>query len=204
MIHLYKYDIPEKLLKIQGQIIAIDTETTGLNYNRDRLCVVQLCLEANKGEAHLVHFPDACYDKSTNLQQLIAQNTGLYHYARFDVAMIEKFLHVQSNAIICTKIASKLCRTYSDKHGLKHLVKEYLGIEVDKSQQSSYWANDSLSIAQQQYAANDVIYLHQIWQQITLQLDKENRLELAKAFFAFLPTVVKADLAGFQADLFHH
>lgn len=187
-----------------GDTIAVDTETQGLNLNRDRLCVVQL--SAGDGTAHLVHFPNRNYE-APNLKRVLADqnSTKLFHYARFDVAVLRRDLNVMCTPVFCTKIASKLVRTYTDRHGLKDLCRELLGVELSKEQQSSDWAAPTLTRAQQEYAASDVLYLHALRDNIESHLVRENRRELAAACFAFLPVRAELDLAGWpEEDIFHH
>ena len=187
-----------------GNMVAVDTEAQGLNLQRDRLCVVQL--SAGDGTAHLVHFPERNYD-APNLKRVLA-DTGtvkLFHYARFDVAVLRRDLNIMCTPVFCTKIASKLVRTYTDRHGLKELCRELLGIEISKEQQSSDWAAPTLSQAQQEYAASDVLYLHALDDNLDAHLVRENRRELAAACYAFLPVRAELDLAGWpEEDIFHH
>jgi ribonuclease D len=202
--HLYQDDIPADLIKLEGDL-AIDCETRGLDiFNRDRLCVIQI--SNGDGNAHLVQFKDAQYDKAKNLKKLISDNNRQYifHYARFDIAAISLFLGVDIRNIFCTKISSKLIRTYTDKHSLKYLAKEILGIELSKQQQCSDWANE-LSEKQIEYAASDVLYLHQIRGELKKMLQQENRMELAQKCFDFLPTRVELDKKGWlNDDIFSH
>ena len=187
-----------------GDMIAVDTETQGLNLQRDRLCVVQL--SAGDGTAHLVHFPER-NDDAPHLKRVLAEPgiVKLFHYARFDVAVLRRDLNVMCTPVFCTKIASKLVRTYTDRHGLKELCRELLGIEISKEQQSSDWAAPTLSQAQQEYAAADVLYLHALHENLNAHLVRENRRELAAACYAFLPVRAELDLAGWpEEDIFHH
>ncbi len=184
--------------------IAMDTETKGLMVGRDRLCVVQL--SDGNGDAHLVQLTPQEYDSCKNLKALLGDSSRqiICHYARFDVATVKYYLGVDINTIFCTKIASKLCRTYTDRHGLKELLRELLEVDVSKEQQSSNWAQE-LTQAQQQYAANDVLYLHRLRETLTGMLQEESRLELAQQCFDFLPTRVELDLAGWNdQDIFRH
>lgn len=201
-IYFHEGDIPEGL--DFGNSIAVDSETMGLNPHRDRLCVVQL--SAGDGDAHLVRFKQGVYD-APNLKALL-QNPDvekIFHFARFDVAVIQAYLGVVTTPIYCTKIASKLVRTYTDRHGLRDLCAELIGVDLDKQQQSSDWGADHISDAQQSYAASDVLYLHQLRDQLTQMLKREGRLHFAKEAFAFLPTRAALDLAGFEAmDIFAH
>jgi ribonuclease D len=201
-IKLYKNDLPDGLNL--GPIVAIDSETLGLNPIRDRLCLVQL--SSGDGTAHIVQFTDGRYD-APNLKALLADPavTKLFHYARFDVAMFRRYLGVMTTPIYCTKIASKLVRTYTDKHGLKDLVRELLGTDLSKEQQSSDWGAPELSEKQLSYAANDVAYLHRLKVALDAMLAREGRAELAKACFGFLPTRAELDLAGWpDTDIFAH
>jgi len=202
MIHYHVGDLPDDVTF--GDSIAIDTETQGLHLHRDRLCVVQL--SSGDGSAHLIHFPDPVYD-APNLTRLLADTgiTKIFHYARFDVAMLRRHFGIMCTPVYCTKIASKLVRTYTDRHGLKELCKELLGVDLSKEQQSSDWASGELSPAQQAYAANDVLYLHSIREKMEERLIRENRRELAAACFAFLPVRAELDLSGWsEEDIFHH
>ncbi len=200
---LYQNDLPADL-HIEGDI-AIDTETRGLNiYKRDRLCVVQIA--DSKGHAYLVQFKDSDYDKAVNLKKLLLDDSRqkILHYARFDIAAIKIYLGVEINNVFCTKIASKLVRTYTDKHGLKDLVREFLDIDLSKQQQSSDWSAD-LSDKQIDYAASDVLHLHKLKDRLEKMLVEENRLELAKKCFAFLSTRVELDMGGWaEEDIFAH
>lgn len=199
---LYKNDLPDDLNL--GNIIAIDTETMGLRTNRDRLCLVQI--SSGNGDSHLVKFNKDDYS-APNLKKLLQNDRILkiFHFARFDLATLNYNLKIEINNIYCTKIASKLSRTYTDSHGLKALTEELLGIELSKKQQSSDWGNDDISEEQIKYAASDVLYLHKIKEKLDVMLIRENRLELAQKCFEFLPTRIKLDLAGFEADdIFRH
>lgn len=201
-IHLYKNDLPDKL-ELDGDI-AVDTETQGLNLHRDRLCLIQLSV--GDGVCHMVHFPDATYD-APNLKRLLAdpQRRKILHFARFDVAIVQRDLGVTMTPLFCTKIASKLVRTYTDRHGLSNIVKEVLDIDMSKQQQSSDWANPDLSEAQLTYAASDVLYLHRLKDSLEGMLVREDRLELANACFDFLPIRTRLDLAGWEdTDIFAH
>jgi ribonuclease D len=199
---LYKNDLPDGL--DLGPIVAIDSETLGLNPIRDRLCLVQL--SSGDGTAHLVQFADGKYD-APNLKKLLSDRavTKLFHYARFDVAVFRRYLGVITAPIYCTKIASKLVRTYTDKHGLKDLVKELLGTDLSKEQQSSDWGAPELTEKQLAYAANDVAYLHRLKEVLDRMLEREGRTEIAKACFGFLPARAELDLAGWpDVDIFAH
>ncbi len=200
---LFQNDLPADV-RIEGDI-AIDTETRGLNiFKRDRLCVVQI--GDSKGNAWLVQFKNSEYDKAVNLKKLLSDDSRLkiLHYARFDVAAIKIFLGVEMKNIFCTKIASKLVRTYTDKHGLKELVKEFIDIDLSKQQQSSDWASE-LSDKQVDYAASDVLYLHRLHAKLQQMLKDEGRTELAQKCFEFLPTRVELDMGGWlEEDIFAH
>ncbi|HEY2032668.1 MAG TPA: hypothetical protein VGH02_03160 [Rhizomicrobium sp.] len=201
-IKLHKNDLPDGL--DLGSIVAIDSETLGLNPIRDRLCLVQL--SSGDGVAHMVQFTDGRYD-APNLKKLLNDRavTKLFHYARFDVAMFRRYLGIITAPIYCTKIASKLVRTYTDKHGLKDLVRELLGTDLSKEQQSSDWGAPELTEKQLSYAANDVAYLHRLRDALDAMLAREGRTGLAKACFDFLPVRAELDLAGWSdADIFAH
>jgi ribonuclease D len=201
-ITLHKGDLPDGLTF--GASVAVDSETMGLNPNRDPLCVIQL--SAGDGNAHLVQLDRSTY-RAPNLRALMADPNVLkiFHFARFDVAMIQRYLGVVTTPIYCTKIASKLVRTYTDRHGLKDLCKELLNVDLSKQQQSSDWGSDKLSDAQLSYAASDVIYLHEIKATLDRMLARERRTELANACFAFLPVRASLDLAGWgEEDIFAH
>jgi ribonuclease D len=201
-IKLHKNDLPDGLNL--GPLVAIDSETLGLNPNRDRLCLVQL--SSGDGTAHLVQFTGGSYD-APNLKKLLTDPavTKLFHYARFDVAVFRRYLGVVTAPIYCTKIASKLVRTYTDKHGLKDLVRELLGVDLSKEQQSSDWGAPELSEKQLAYAANDVAYLHRLKEVLDTMLAREGRTEIAKACFSFLPARAELDLAGWsEVDIFSH
>jgi ribonuclease D len=200
--HLYKNDLPDGL--DLGRSVAIDTETLGLNPFRDRLCLAQL--SAGDGVCHAVQFEAGHYD-APNLKRLLTdpKTLKLFHFARFDVAMFQRWLGVTTAPIYCTKIASKLVRTYTDRHGLKDLVKELLGVELSKEQQSSDWGTANLTEKQLAYAANDVAYLHKLKETLDAMLAREGRTALAEACFGFLPTRAELDLAGWgEVDIFTH
>jgi ribonuclease D len=201
-IKLHKGDLPPGL--DLGTIVAIDSETMGLDPFRDRLCLVQL--SAGDGVCHAVQFAPGQYD-APNLKRLLSDRnvTKLFHFARFDVTMFMRYLGVVTAPIYCTKIASKLVRTYTDKHGLKDLVKELLAVDLSKEQQSSDWGAPDLSERQLAYAANDVAYLHRLKDALDGMLTREHRTALAKACFEFLPARAELDLAGWQSiDIFEH
>jgi ribonuclease D len=206
-ISLHRHDLPAGLEL--GHLVAIDTETMGLEPRRDRLCLVQL--SAGDGTAHLVQIiPKSLGGHGAdcpNLKNLLADPavTKLFHYARFDIAALYNGLGVVTAPVICTKIASKLVRTYTDRHGLKDLAKDLAGVEISKQQQTSDWGAVDLTSEQLTYAASDVLYLHAIWQRLEFLLRREDRLEIAQACYEFLPTRAKLDLLGYEEpDLFHH
>ena len=202
-IQLHHGDLPADI--DFGASVAIDSETMGLNLHRDRLCLLQM--SAGDGTAHLVKFaPDDDY-AAPNLKRLLADPAilKLYHYARFDVAVLQRRLGVIAGPIYCTKIASKLCRTYTDRHGLKDLCRELLGVELSKQQQSSDWGAPELSKEQRQYAASDVLYLHDLKIRLDAMLERLGRTEIAQSCFDFIPTRVALDLAGWEEiDIFAH
>ena len=187
-----------------GARVAIDTETLGLNPHRDRLCVVQL--SAGDGSADVVQIAKG-QTSAPNLQKLLADQsvTKIFHFGRFDIAVLEHTFGTPVNGVYCTKIASKLVRTYTDRHGLKDLTRELLGIELSKQQQSSDWAAEVLSEAQLSYAASDVLHLHALREKLDMMLAREGRKELAAACFAFLPVRARLDLLGWpEQDIFAH
>ncbi|HYC02278.1 MAG TPA: ribonuclease D [Azospirillaceae bacterium] len=201
-IDLYDGDLPDGL--DLGPVVAIDTETMGLNPHRDRLCLVQL--SSGDGRSHLVQIRKGQAD-APNLKRLLADPNvlKLFHFARFDVAVLYKYLGVMTAPVYCTKIASKLVRTFTDRHGLKDLVKELVGVEISKQQQSSDWGADELSAEQLKYAAADVLYLHEMKGKLDAMLAREGRTELAQACFDFLPTRGLLDLGGWdEPDIFAH
>ncbi len=201
-IRLHKGDMPAGVTF--GDSVAVDTETLGLSLVRDKLCVVQL--SAGDGTAHVVQLDRSSYD-APNLKALLA-DTGvekIFHFARFDVAMIQKWFGVTCAPVFCTKIASKLARTYTDRHGLKDVSRELVGVDMSKAQQSSDWGAETLSEAQLAYAASDVLHLHEIRDRLTGMLDREGRLDLARECFDFLPTRARLDLEGWpDTDIFAH
>ena len=187
-----------------GASVAVDTETLGLNPKRDRLCLVQL--SSGDGTAHIVQLKKGEYD-APNLKRLLGNPDvmKLFHFARFDVAIIKEYLGIDCTPIYCTKIASKLCRTYTDRHGLKDLTRELLGVNMDKQQQSSNWGAQDLSKEQLAYAASDVLYLHKLKEKCDEMLAATGRTELAQSCFDFVQTRAQLDLAGWEdADIFHH
>ena len=201
-IRLHRGDLPD-LTRFKGAV-AIDTETMGLNPHRDRLCVVQL--SSGDGSADVVQIPPGPIN-APNLKALLADPaiTKIFHFARFDVAVLYHALGVMPQPIYCTKIASRLTRTYTDRHGLKDLVADVLNLNLSKQQQSSDWGADTLSEAQVAYAASDVLHLHDLREQLDAMLRRDGRSELAETCFAFLPTRAKLDLLGWsEEDIFSH
>ncbi|HEY4862757.1 MAG TPA: ribonuclease D [Xanthobacteraceae bacterium] len=201
-VRLHRGDLSD--LSAYGAVVAIDTETLGLNPHRDRLCVVQL--SPGDGSADVVQIP-AGKVASPNLVRLLSdpKKLKLFHFARFDLAVLYKTYGVMAGPVFCTKIASKLTRTYTDKHGLKDLVRELLGIDLSKQQQSSDWGAAKLTDAQLTYAASDVLHLHALKERLDQMLARENRTALAEACFRFLPTRVELDLGGWaDTDVFAH
>ena len=202
-ITLHKGDLPAGL--DLGSEVAVDTEAMGLDPYRDQLCVVQL--SAGDGTAHVVQLDRKAGYNCPNLKSLLADKDTLklFHFARFDVAMMKKWLGVECAPVFCTKIASKLARTYTDRHGLKDVSKELAGVDMSKAQQSSDWGADELSDAQLQYAASDVLHLHKIKNKLVEMLEREGRLDLAQSCFDFLPVRAALDLAGWgETDIFAH
>ena len=200
--HLHRNDLPEGL--DFGDTLAVDTETMGLRPARDRLCLAQL--SAGDGDCHLVQFTDPAYD-APRLKALLADEsvTKLFHFARFDLAAIEAYLGVVCRPVYCTKIASRLVRTYTDRHGLRDLCRELLKVDLSKQLQSSDWGAPELSDEQLAYAASDVLYLHRLREILDAMLDREGRRELARACFDFLPARARLDLAGWdEVDIFVH
>jgi ribonuclease D len=201
-IRLHRGDLPD--LSRYTTSVAIDTETMGLNPHRDRLCVVQM--SNGDGSADIVQVPKAHRD-APNLKKLLADPkiTKIFHFARFDLAALYHAFGVMPQSVYCTKIASRLSRTYTDRHGLKDLVREVLNIDLSKQQQSSDWGSDSLSEAQLAYAASDVLHLHALREKLDVMLAREGRTELAKACFEFLPSRARLDLQGWELeDIFAH
>ena len=201
-LHLHQNDLPAGL--DFGASVAIDTETMGLNLARDRLCLAQL--SSGDGTAHMVQFSDGAY-QAPNLAALLADPkvTKIFHYARFDLAVLTRHLNAACQPVYCTKVASKLVRTFTDRHGLKDLCKELLGVEISKQQQSSDWGAAKLSKDQLRYAASDVLYLHRLRDHLDQMLAREGRTALAQACFEFLPARAALDLAGWNdQDIFAH
>ncbi|MFD1626540.1 ribonuclease D [Azospirillum griseum] len=206
-IELHVGDLPDGLdlaATARDNAIAIDTETMGLNPHRDRLCLVQL--STGDGSAHLVQFRQGAYD-APNLKRLLTDPavTKLFHFARFDVAVMKAYLGITCQPIYCTKVASKLVRTFTDKHGLKDLSKDLLGVEMSKQQQSSDWGAADLNAEQMKYAASDVLHLHDLKAKLDVMLAREGRTHLAKACFDFLPARGELDLGGWEIpDILAH
>jgi len=202
-VHFHEEDLPADALG-EGPV-AVDTETMGLITPRDRLCLVQI--SDGNGDEHLVRFgPDSTFD-APNLKQVLSDpnRLKLYHFARFDLAAIEYYLGVMAAPVFCTKIASKLVRTYTDRHGLKNIVSELLGSDISKQQQSSDWGGPVLNDAQREYAASDVRFLHKLREELIVRLEREGRMEMAQACFDFLPTRARLDIAGWaDHDIFSH
>ena len=201
-VYLHEGDLPDGL--DLGPEVAIDSETMGLRLRRDPLCVVQL--SSGDGHAHVVRLNRPAYD-CPNLKRLLADPKvlKLFHFGRFDIGMFDLHLGVETRPVYCTKIASKLARTYTDRHGLKDVARELAGVDMSKAQQSSDWGAAVLSQAQLDYAASDVLYLHAIKAKLDAMLEREGRAELARACFDFLPTRSRLDLAGWdEIDIFAH
>jgi ribonuclease D len=202
-VHLYQNDLPDGLTF--GPVVAIDTETMGLDPRRDRLCLVQL--SSGDGNAHLVQIARG-QTSAPNLERLLTDPAvlKLFHFGRFDVAALKQALGVTTAPVWCTKIASKLVRTYTDRHGLKYLLADLVGVDVSKQQQTSDWGAASLTDAQRDYAASDVLYLHRLKAELEQMLDREGRMALAQRLFDFLPVRAELDLMGWDdaADIFHH
>jgi ribonuclease D len=200
-VTLHRGDLPADL--DLGNEVAVDTETMGLNPSRDRLCVVQL--SAGDGDAHLVQFAPGGYD-APNLKRVLADPATLkiFHFARFDIAVLKKHLGIVTAPVYCTKVASRLARTFTDRHGLKDLAKELIGVELSKQQQSSDWGAAQLTEEQLKYAASDVLYLHQLRARLDAMLAREGRAQLAEECFRFLTTRSLLDIGGWPDDIFVH
>lgn len=207
-IYLYQNDIPTSFKEQAITSLSIDTETTGLNIGRDRLCLVQFCINESQ-DVHLVQFYGAHPNYSApNLKTLLSDPkiNKIFHFARFDIAVLEYFFSISLENIFCTKIASKLTRTFTDRHSLKELVKEHIGQDLSKQQQTSNWGNKDLTEDQKQYAANDVLYLYRLKQYLYDLLKREERVALAEECFKFLPTRARLDLLKWDEnkDFFAH
>ncbi len=199
---LYQNDLPDDL--DLGPIVAIDCETMGLNPHRDRLCVIQM--SSGDGNAHLVQVAKG-QSQAPNLCRMLEDPNvlKLFHFGRFDIAAMHNAFGALTAPVYCTKIASKLIRTYTDRHGLKNLLQELLGVDISKQQQMSDWGTETLSNAQLEYAASDVLYLHQLREELNKRLAREGRTELAQSCFDFLPTRARLDLEGWpEMDIFSH
>lgn len=202
-IHLHRGDLPDGLNL--GPVVAIDTETMGLDPRRDRLCVVQL--SAGDGDAHLVQIARG-QTRAPNLERLLADpgTLKLFHFGRFDIAALKAAFGVTTAPVWCTKIAAKLVRTFTDRHGLKYLLADLVGVDVSKAQQTSDWGAAELTEAQREYAASDVLHLHGLKDELQARLEREGRLDLAQKCFAFLPVRAELDLMGWddEGDVFRH
>ena len=203
-ITLYQNDLPNNHKLESAKSVAIDAESLGLNYKgRDKLCLLQIC--SGDDEVYIIQFDRDKYHAPNLVKLLSNKNTlKIAHYARFEIGIVKHYLKIDLQNVYCTKIDSKLCRTYTDKHGLYDITKELLGITLNKAQQSSDWGLQKLSEEQKQYAASDVIHLHQIKEKLDQMLVREGRLEMAKKCFAFLETRVELDLGGWEEDIFSH
>jgi len=203
-VHFHEEDLPEEVSFADGPV-AVDTEAMGLVPGRDRLCLVQL--SDGKGDEHLVRFRGGSDYAAPNLKALLSdsERLKLYHFARFDVGIIQAYLGITAAPLYCTRTASRLVRTYTDRHGLKDLVKELLNVDLSKQQQTSDWGADELNDAQREYAASDVRYLHQLKEKLDERLEREDRVALAQACFDFLPARALLDIAGWpEQDIFAH
>jgi len=202
-VHLYPSDLPDGL--DLGPVVAIDTETMGLDPRRDRLCLVQL--SSGDGHAHLVQIARG-QTRAPNLERMLTDPSvlKLFHFGRFDIAMLQQAFGVTTAPVWCTKIASKLVRTYTDRHGLKYLLADLVGVDVSKQQQTSDWGSETLSDAQRDYAASDVLYLHRLKAELDARLIREGRQDLAQRLFDFLPTRAQLDLMGWgdETDIYRH
>ncbi|WP_253300020.1 ribonuclease D [Wolbachia endosymbiont of Chironomus riparius] len=202
-IFLYQNDLPDDLLSNKVSSIAVDTEAMGLLHNRDRLCLVQLSF--GDGNAHLIQLKNDYL--ALNLKKILEDRniTKIFHFARFDISIIHYYLKIWAIPCYCTKIASRLVRTYTNSHSLKELCSELLNVKLNKQQQSSDWGNENLTEKQKNYAASDVLYLHEIKEKLDLMLERENRGELAQKCFDFLPTRILLDSMGWEnVDIFNH
>ncbi|MEO7654477.1 MAG: ribonuclease H-like domain-containing protein [Sphingomicrobium sp.] len=203
-VHFHEEDLGEGVSFADGPI-AVDTEAMGLNPHRDRLCLVQL--SDGRGDEHLVRFRHGSDYSAPRLKALLAdpQRLKIYHFARFDIGIIQAYLGIMAGPLYCTRTASRIARTYTDRHGLKDLVREILGQEISKQQQTSDWGADELNEAQRDYAASDVRYLHQLKSRLDERLEREGRAELAQSCFDFLPARAQLDLAGWaEQDILAH
>lgn len=201
-VTLHQHDLPDDV--DLGDAVAVDTEAMGLNNRRDRLCLVQL--SAGDGDAHLVQFAPGRYE-APNLRALLSDRsvTKIFHFARFDVAILRHYLDVECTPLYCTRLASMLCRTFTDRHGLRDLCRDLIGVEISKQQQSSDWGADTLTPEQMQYAANDVLHLHALREKLDVMLEREGRAAMAQACMDFIPVRAQLDLAGWpEVDIFAH
>ena len=202
-IHLHRHDLPDGL--DLGPVVAIDTETMGLDPRRDRLCLVQL--SAGDGDAHLVQIARG-QREAPNLARMLADagTLKLFHFGRFDIAVLESALGVVARPVWCTKVASKMVRTFTDRHGLKYLLSDLVGVDISKQQQTSDWGAEELTPAQLEYAASDVLHLHALKAELEKRLEREGRVALAQACFDFLPARATLDLMGWgdDNDIFRH
>lgn len=202
-IHLHRHDLPDGL--DLGPVVAIDTETMGLDPRRDRLCLVQM--SSGDGAAHLVQIAQGQHEAPNLVRMLADANTlKLFHFGRFDIAALENAFGVVTRPVWCTKIASKMVRTFTDRHGLKYLLNDLVGVDVSKQQQTSDWGAEELTPAQLEYAASDVLHLHALKAELERRLAREGRTALAQACFDFLPARAHLDLMGWgdDNDIFHH
>ncbi|WPX97681.1 ribonuclease D [Candidatus Fokinia crypta] len=203
VIHYYTNDIPSLLLKNEHTSVALDTEAMGLNMIRDRMCLVQLCFGTD--EVHLVHFRSKNdYKEAVNLIKLLSNDKLLkiFHFARFDVAKLQQSFNISMKNIYCTKIASKLARTFTDYHGLKSLCSELLGVKLSKTQQTSNWGEEILTEEQKEYAAYDVLYLHKLVDKLNKILIREEKMEVAQKCFDAIPIISALDIMGFNEQIF--
>ncbi len=200
-INLHKYDLPENI--ILGNVIAIDTEAMGLNNIRDRLCVIQI--SDNKGDIHVIHFPTPNFECKI-LRKILSDKDVLkiMHYARFDIAILQHYLKIRIDNIFCTKIASKLTRTYTDNHSLRHLCDDLLNVKLSKQETCSDWGAENLTPEQINYAANDVIHLHKLMDILKVRLKREKRLKIAEGCFKFIPTRAQLDILGWGEEIISH
>lgn len=195
-IHLYNYDLPANLAETKEEVISIDTEAMGLNSDRDRLCLVQILIGSS---VYMVHFPKPDYN-APNLKKLLNNKKikKIFHFARFDMGIIYRYLGIMLENVVCTRILSKIARTYSDKHGLKEVCRELLKKEINKGEQSSHWGSDKLTESQKNYAANDVIFLPRLFEELKKICDKENRFIIADKMFKMLPDIIFIDCNKFD------